>query len=78
MKIFGLVYLLIIISFGFEVRAEMKASVSDTTITRLMTNFRYRDAANIIKAKLRKADDQHTDELLYYNNQLSAAILGLE
>lgn len=60
-----------------QVRAEAKAAVIDTTVSRLMNTFQFRVAANTLNGKLKATSKKDYDKLLYYNNQLSMAYIRL-
>ncbi len=77
MKVIKIILLVIGILCVSQTQAESKATVSDTTINRLMSTFQFRLAANTLNGKLRKTNKKDFDKQLYYNNQLSMAYIRL-
>lgn len=77
MKFTKLFFLLAGLLFSPVVKAEIKATVSDTTVVRLMNTFQFRAAANTLNTKLKSTSRKEFDRQLYYNNQLSMAYLRL-
>lgn len=78
MKFIRLAFLLAGLIFVSRVEAEIKATVTDTTVVRLMNTFQYRAAANILNDRLKETSEKDYDKLLYYNNQLGIAYMRLQ
>lgn len=77
MKILRFLFFIGSLLYKPQVRAEAKAAVIDTTVSRLMNTFQFRVAANTLNGKLKATSKKDYDKLLYYNNQLSMAYIRL-
>ena len=77
MKVFRLLFLLAGLLCVSQIRAEVGANVSDTTVIRLMNTFQYRAAVKVLEVKLKNTSKKDFNKLLYYNNQLSMSYLRL-